>query len=116
MDIAEALEKERRARLAAEKLMEQFKTELGDRIINSIIPEGRDVYITFDIDALDGAPGVYSARFAGAGASDADNNAKLIRELEALDAQGAEAAFVCHVVIAQPDGKYALLREMEKRG
>ncbi|MFC5468356.1 RdgB/HAM1 family non-canonical purine NTP pyrophosphatase [Cohnella suwonensis] len=33
------------------------------------------------VDELDGAPGVYSARYAGAGATDADNNAKLIREL-----------------------------------
>ncbi|MDD9964967.1 MAG: non-canonical purine NTP pyrophosphatase [Myxococcales bacterium] len=34
-----------------------------------------------EVDALDGAPGVYSARFAGIGASDADNNQKLLTEL-----------------------------------
>lgn len=38
------------------------------------------------VDALGGAPGVYSARYAGEQASDADNNAKLLRELAALPA------------------------------
>ncbi|MNG04420.1 Non-canonical purine NTP pyrophosphatase [compost metagenome] len=36
------------------------------------------------VDALDGAPGVYSARYAGEGATDADNNAKLLQELKKL--------------------------------
>jgi len=36
------------------------------------------------VDALGGAPGVYSARYAGEGATDADNNAKLLRELNRL--------------------------------
>ncbi|GFN33684.1 XTP/dITP diphosphatase [Paenibacillus xylaniclasticus] len=36
------------------------------------------------VDALGGAPGVYSARYAGEGATDADNNAKLLRELKQL--------------------------------
>ncbi|MEK3882645.1 non-canonical purine NTP pyrophosphatase [Paenibacillus sp. PL2-23] len=40
------------------------------------------------VEALGGAPGVYSARYAGEGASDADNNAKLVAELKAL---GCEA-------------------------
>ncbi|GMK38432.1 hypothetical protein PCCS19_14860 [Paenibacillus sp. CCS19] len=48
------------------------------------------------VDALDGAPGVYSARYAGEGATDADNNAKLLRELSKLagalgDVPAAEA-------------------------
>jgi len=38
------------------------------------------------VDALNGAPGVYSARYAGLQASDADNNAKLLRDLAALPA------------------------------
>ncbi len=38
------------------------------------------------VDVLGGAPGVYSARYAGEQASDADNNAKLLRELAALPA------------------------------
>jgi XTP/dITP diphosphohydrolase len=42
-----------------------------------------------EVDALDGAPGVYSARFAGLQADDAANNAKLIASLRALDPQCA---------------------------
>lgn len=38
------------------------------------------------VDALGGAPGVYSARYAGEGVTDADNNAKLLRELAAATA------------------------------
>lgn len=44
------------------------------------------------VEALDGRPGVYSARFAGPGARDADNNAKLLAELERLAAEGRLAA------------------------
>lgn len=40
------------------------------------------------VDALGGQPGVYSARYAGEGAADADNNAKLLRELKAREAEG----------------------------
>ena len=39
-----------------------------------------------EVDALHGAPGIYSARYAGEGASDADNLRKLIRELSAVPA------------------------------
>jgi XTP/dITP diphosphohydrolase len=38
-----------------------------------------------EVDALDGRPGVWSARYAGEGASDADNNAKLLAELAHVD-------------------------------
>jgi len=38
-----------------------------------------------EVDALDGAPGVYSARFAGANASDAENNALLVEKLQDVD-------------------------------
>ncbi|WP_105102740.1 RdgB/HAM1 family non-canonical purine NTP pyrophosphatase [Microbulbifer pacificus] len=47
------------------------------------------------VDALGGAPGIYSARYAGAGASDADNNAKLLEALEGVPAELRSASFHC---------------------
>lgn len=46
-----------------------------------------------EVDALDGAPGVYAARFAGEGASYADNCAKLIREMQGVPAPQRGARF-----------------------
>jgi XTP/dITP diphosphohydrolase len=47
------------------------------------------------VDALDGAPGLYSARYAGTHGDPAANNAKLLRELDGLPEAGRGAFFVC---------------------
>ena len=54
-------------------------------------------------DDLGGAPGIYSARYAGEGASDEDNLDKLLRE---VDAAGGErrAAYVCAIALVGEDG------------
>jgi len=49
-------------------------------------------------DALDGAPGIYSARYAGAGASDAANVAKLLAALSGVNDAARSARFVCVMV------------------
>ena len=51
------------------------------------------------VDALGGAPGIYSARFAGPGASDADNNRKLLQELAGLSDEQRRARFICLLVL-----------------
>ena len=51
-----------------------------------------------EVDALQGAPGIYSARYAGEGASDADNLRKLIRELSAVPAARRTARYRCALV------------------
>ena len=54
------------------------------------------------VESLDGAPGVYSARYAGKNANDADNVQKLLKELE--DKENRNAAFQCVISIAVPTG------------
>ncbi len=56
------------------------------------------------VDALDGAPGVYSARFAGEGASDAENNGELLRRLSRVPPESRTARFRCVLALATPDG------------
>jgi XTP/dITP diphosphohydrolase len=56
------------------------------------------------VAALDGRPGVYSARFASPGASDAQNNQKLLAELSGIPAEKRLACFQCVIALYQPDG------------
>lgn len=51
-----------------------------------------------EVDVLDGAPGIYSARFAGNQASDEDNNRKLINMLSAFEPEKRTARFQCVLV------------------
>ena len=51
-----------------------------------------------EVDALGGAPGVFSARYAGAAASDQENNAKLLRELADVEDEKRTARFRCVMV------------------
>jgi len=51
-----------------------------------------------EVDALNGAPGIYSARYAGAGSSSEDNNRKLLRALEGLPDAERTARFICLIV------------------
>lgn len=57
------------------------------------------------VDALQGAPGVYSARYAGEHASDADNNAKLLAAMAHVPDTQRACRFVCVMVAAAPDGR-----------
>ena len=55
------------------------------------------------VNALDGAPGIFSARFAGEHGNDAANNEKLLRDLS--DKSDRSAAFVCAIACVMPDGR-----------
>ena len=54
------------------------------------------------VEALDGLPGVYSARYAGEGASDQENNLKLLEAMKSKEDR--KAAFECIIAIAVPRG------------
>jgi len=57
------------------------------------------------VDALNGAPGVFSARFAGPQATDKQNNEKLLALLQGLPEEKRTARFVCHLVYCDPQGR-----------
>ncbi len=67
------------------------------------------------VDALNGAPGVHSARYAGANATDADRIAKLLGALADVP-EPRRARFVCHVCLAAPSGEIVARFEDTCRG
>ncbi len=64
------------------------------------------------VEALQGAPGVYSARYSGEGATDESNNRKLVEELHGIEDR--KAKFVCVISFAKPSGEvYSFRGEVE---
>lgn len=63
-----------------------------------------------EVDALSGAPGIYSSRFAGEGASDADRNNKLLELLKDVPFENRKARFVCAIAVILPDGNHFTVR------
>jgi XTP/dITP diphosphohydrolase len=79
-----------------------------------------------EVDVLKGLPGVYSARYAREGATNRENNGKLLREMEGFPLTKRGARFKCAIAIAAPDGREAVVegsckgrigfKEVGKRG
>ena len=61
------------------------------------------------VDALGGAPGVFSARYAGPGCSYSDNNLKLIAELSGLPPEKKAARFCCVMALSSPTGSVIMV-------
>ncbi|MEM1227247.1 MAG: RdgB/HAM1 family non-canonical purine NTP pyrophosphatase [Planctomycetota bacterium] len=68
------------------------------------------------VDAIQGRPGVYSARYAGKHGDDAANNEKLLRELRDVPAEKRGAGFHCHLCLSDPNGKVVLTESGVCRG
>lgn len=68
------------------------------------------------VDALKGAPGIYSARFAGEDATDEMNNAKLIEDLTDVPDAKRGAGYLCHITLSDPEGNVRLSVERTCRG
>ena len=58
-----------------------------------------------EVDWLKGLPGVFSARYAGEGATDQENNQKLLKEMQGVSPSKRGARFKCVIAIVSPDGK-----------
>jgi XTP/dITP diphosphohydrolase len=57
-----------------------------------------------EVDALDGAPGIYSARYAGPECNDQKNNEKLLHELRHVPEARRTGRFVCALALCDPGG------------
>lgn len=94
---------EENARLKAETIAKEFQT--------IVLADDSGL----KVDALNGQPGVYSARYAGEAKSDASNNAKLLHELYDVKKEDRGAQFHCTLVLASPN-KASLVVEGEVAG
>jgi XTP/dITP diphosphohydrolase len=68
------------------------------------------------VDALGGAPGIHSARFSGAGATDASNNRLLLERLQNVPPPRRTAHYVCHVALSDATGTVRAANEAVCRG
>ncbi len=68
------------------------------------------------VDALNGAPGIYSARYSGEGATDEKNNARLLKELADVPDEKRGAGYVCSVALSNPAGEVRIAVEGTCRG
>jgi XTP/dITP diphosphohydrolase len=81
---------------------------LKARALKKLAPKGAWVLADdsgLEVQALGGAPGVYSARYAGAGAKDGANTEKLLRTLEIIPDGSRAARFVCVLALLGPGGE-----------
>ena len=62
------------------------------------------------VDYLDGAPGIYSARYSGEHGDDESNNQKLLRELEGVPMEKRTGRYIAAIACVFPDGKYFTVR------
>lgn len=94
-----------------DEIVEDGKTFAENSLIKASVP-AKLGYIGvaddsgLEVDALNGAPGVYSARYSGEGATDEKNNAKLLSELEDVPDDKRTARFRTVVTCAFPDGTH----------
>ena len=63
-----------------------------------------------EVDYLNGAPGVYSARYAGEHGNDSKNNEKLLHELKNAKGEERKGRFVCSIALVDTDGKTNVVR------
>jgi XTP/dITP diphosphohydrolase len=68
------------------------------------------------VDALEGGPGVFSARYAGPEATDEMNNHLLLEKLAGVPPEKRIAQFVCHIAVADPQGNVQAESEASCRG
>ena len=87
-------------------------TEVAQKLNQWVIGEDSGLIV----DALNGAPGIYSARYSGEGATDDRNNARLIAELATISDDKRGAGYICSVALSNPQGEIRIACEGTCRG
>jgi XTP/dITP diphosphohydrolase len=82
-------------------------TEVATKLNSWVIAEDSGLCV----DALGGAPGIFSSRYSGSQGADEANNRKLLKELSAVTAAKRSAFYVCHAVLSDPTGRICLAVE-----
>ncbi len=91
-----------------EGIVEDKDSFEGNAIVKATVVAKKSNYFVMaddsglEVDALDGAPGIYSARYAGEGADDKKNNIKLLEELASIPKEKRTARFRCVIALATP--------------
>lgn len=109
-DFPELIEIEETGRTFAENAI--LKAETLSRLHNQIVIADDS---GLEVEALNGRPGVYSARYAGEHKSDEDNVRKVLAEMEGIHNEKRKAAFVCILALAIP-GKQTHIFEGKCKG
>ena len=69
-----------------------------------------------EVSSLNNAPGIYSARYAGPGATDKDNLNLLLENMKSFPNEKRSAAFISHIIVLSPQGKeYSVQGRVEGR-
>ena len=83
-----------------ENALQKVKS-VGDQINKPILGEDSGL----EVDILGGLPGIHSARYAGEGASDQENNSKLLKALQGIPFHKRTARYRCIIVLLFPTGE-----------
>lgn len=98
------------------KTFEENSNKKASEIYRYLINQGKNNFIVMaddsglEVDYLNGEPGIYSARYAGAHGDDKKNNEKLLKELEGVPKEKRKAKFICQISIIDCSGKYESIR------
>ncbi|WP_300346912.1 XTP/dITP diphosphatase [Clostridium sp.] len=94
-----------------EKTFEENSFKKANEIREYLINKGEKNFIVMaddsglEVDFLNGAPGIYSARFAGEHGNDLKNNEKLLEELKGVEDKERKANFICVIVAVTDKGE-----------
>lgn len=94
------------------KTFEENAKKKAEEIYKFLLKRGeKDFFVAADdsgltVDYLNGAPGIYSARYAGEHGNDAKNNEKLLNELKGVPKEKRTAQFVCDIAMFTEEGNY----------